>query len=151
MKHALSSFVRYRILSRVLPNDTYSEIADPEIDIEAVPEDLTIKREVIREVEAVVGDDCVIASNTSSIPIESIAEESVKPERIVGMHYFSPVPQMPLREVIRTRHNTDAIIGKAFRVGLGQKKTVIVVNDGPGFYTTRILAIYMHAALNILA
>lgn len=150
-KHAISSFDRDRIVSRVLPIDTYAEIADPEIVIEAVPEDLTIKREVIREVEAVVGDDCVIASNTSSIPIESIAEESVKPERIVGMHYFSPVPQMPLMEVIRTRHNTDEIIGKAFSVGLRQKKTVIVVNDGPGFYTTRILAIYMNEALNILA
>jgi 3-hydroxyacyl-CoA dehydrogenase/enoyl-CoA hydratase/3-hydroxybutyryl-CoA epimerase len=92
----------------------------------------------------------VIASNTSSLPISDIAAEADRPERVLGMHYFSPVSQMPLVEIIRTPETSEAALATAVDVGLQQGKTVIVVGDGPGFYTTRILAVFMNEALLLL-
>jgi 3-hydroxyacyl-CoA dehydrogenase/enoyl-CoA hydratase/3-hydroxybutyryl-CoA epimerase len=118
--------------------------------IEAVFEDLELKRRVLAETEAVVGDACVFASNTSALPIATIAEAAARPDRVVGMHYFSPVPKMPLLEVVVAPDTSAAAESTARRFGIDQGKTVIVVKDGPGFYTTRILAPFMNEAILLL-
>jgi 3-hydroxyacyl-CoA dehydrogenase/enoyl-CoA hydratase/3-hydroxybutyryl-CoA epimerase len=118
--------------------------------IEAVFEDLDLKRTVLRECEAATGDSCVIASNTSSLPIREIAKGAKNPSRVLGMHFFSPVNKMPLLEVVVTPE-TDAF-ATATAVGFGRRlgKHVIVVRDGAGFYTTRVLAPYMSEAARLV-
>ena len=149
-KRIISEFERDKVVERVMPTTDYAALADCELVIEAVPEDLDLKRTVLADTEAVIADDAIFASNTSSLPITDIAAEAKRPERVLGMHYFSPVPQMPLLEIITTEQTSDEALATAYDVGLTQGKTVIVVNDGAGFYTTRILAIYMNEALLLL-
>lgn len=111
--------------------------------VEAVFEDLDLKRKIVRNVEEVTPDHCVFATNTSAIPIADIAQGSSRPENIVGMHYFSPVPSMPLLEIIPhsgTSENTKAI---AYEVGTKQGKTCLVVKDVPGFYVNRCLGPFL--------
>ena len=119
--------------------------------IEAVFEDLQIKRDVLRDVEGVAREDTIFASNTSSLPIAQIAEGAKRPQNVIGMHYFSPVPRMPLLEIITTRQTADWVVATTVDFGKKQGKTVIVVNDGVGFYTSRILAPYMNEAAHLLA
>ena len=149
-KGILSEFERDQIVERVVPTDDYAPFRPCDVVIEAVPEDLDLKRQIVADLEAVVREETVVASNTSSIPITDIAEEAEHPERVVGMHYFSPVPQMPLCEIIVTDATTPEVRATAVAAAQRQGKTVIVVNDGPGFYTTRILAIFMNEALLLL-
>ncbi len=128
----------------------YSGFKRCDLVIEAVFEDVKLKHQVIREVEAVVRPDCIFASNTSSIPITRLAEASSRPETVIGMHYFSPVNKMPLLEIITHKGTADWVIATCVEVGRRQGKTVIVVNDGVGFYTSRILAPYMNEAAFLL-
>jgi len=127
----------------------WSGLEGVDLVIEAVFEDLELKRELLRGFEAVNGAG-IFASNTSSIPIARIAEASAHPETVLGMHYFSPVARMPLLEVIVTDRTAPEVIATAVAVGKRQKKTVIVVRDGPGFYTSRILVPYMNEAALLL-
>jgi 3-hydroxyacyl-CoA dehydrogenase/enoyl-CoA hydratase/3-hydroxybutyryl-CoA epimerase len=120
-----------------------------DVVIEAVFEDLALKQEMLRAFEA-VNPRGIFASNTSSIPIGQIAEASAHPETVLGMHYFSPVPKMPLLEVIVTDRTAPEVTATAVALGKKQGKTVIVVRDGPGFYTSRILAPYMNEAAALL-
>jgi 3-hydroxyacyl-CoA dehydrogenase/enoyl-CoA hydratase/3-hydroxybutyryl-CoA epimerase len=132
---------------RLVSTTDIARLEGADLVIEAVFEDLEIKRRVLAETEAVVSDACVIASNTSALPIAEIAAGAKRPERIIGMHYFSPVQKMPLLEII-VRPDTDpAAQATAHRFGIDQGKTVVVVKDGPGFYTTRILAPFMNEAI----
>ena len=119
--------------------------------VEAVFEDQALKQRMLGEVEAVARADAIFASNTSSLPIARIAEASAHPETVVGMHYFSPVDKMPLLEVIVTDRTADWVTATCVAFGKAQGKTVIVVRDGPGFYTTRILAPYLNEAARLLA
>lgn len=125
--------------------------AGVDLVIEAVFEDLDLKQRLLREVEAATGPDTIFASNTSSIPIARIAEASSHPETVIGMHYFSPVEKMPLLEVVVTDRTAPWVIATCVAFGKAQGKTVIVVRDGPGFYTTRILAPYLNEAAHLLA
>src|SRR5699024_9879844 len=88
--------------------------------------------------------------NTSAIPIHEIAANAKRPEAVVGMHYFSPVAKMPLLEVVAAERSADWAVGTAVELGLEQGKTVIVVSDGPGFYTTRALGVYVAEVLRAL-
>ena len=119
--------------------------------IEAVFEDLEVKRQVIADAERVLSEDAVIASNTSTIPIAKIAEGARHPERILGMHFFSPVDRMPLLEVIPAGRTGPAAIATAVRFGKKMGKTVIVVADRPGFWVNRILFPYLNEAGHLLA
>ncbi|MBM3273969.1 MAG: fatty acid oxidation complex subunit alpha FadJ, partial [Candidatus Sericytochromatia bacterium] len=92
----------------------------------------------------------VFATNTSALPIKDIVKNARHPERVVGMHYFSPVPKMPLLEIVRGPQSADWAIATAIQYGIKQGKTCIVVGDGPGFYTSRALAPYMNEAMVIL-
>ncbi|MFL5618186.1 MAG: fatty acid oxidation complex subunit alpha FadJ [Gemmatimonadaceae bacterium] len=128
----------------------YSGFGRATLVIEAVFEDLALKHRVLREVEPVLRDDAIYASNTSTIPISRIAEAASRPNRVLGMHFFSPVHKMPLLEVITTGETDDDAIVTAVAYGKRLGKTVIVVNDAPGFYTTRILSAYMNEAGRLL-
>ncbi len=146
----MSAFERDRAVERIVPIGDYAPLARADLVIEAVPEDLNLKHETVREVEKVGREDLIIASNTSAIPIAEIAAAAEHPERVVGMHYFSPVPRMPLLEVVRKEDTPEWVLATCIREGLAQGKTVITVNDGPGFYTTRILSFYINEALLLL-
>ena len=129
----------------------YSGLKHADLVIEAVFEDLQLKQQILREVEAVTAEDCIFASNTSSIPISAIAVVSKHPETVIGMHYFSPVHKMPLLEVIQTNRSAPWAVATAVALGKKQGKSVIVVKDGVGFYTSRILAPYLNEAAYLLA
>jgi 3-hydroxyacyl-CoA dehydrogenase / enoyl-CoA hydratase / 3-hydroxybutyryl-CoA epimerase len=128
----------------------YTGFGNADVVIEAVFEDLALKQRVLREVEPLIPEHAVYASNTSTIPIARIAEAAERPERVLGMHFFSPVHKMPLLEIVVTpktdRETTVTAVAYGKRLG----KTVIVVNDGPGFYTTRTLSAYMNEAGRLL-
>ena len=146
----MTAFERDLITNRVLPTEDYEKFHAADITIEAVLETLDVKQKVLQDVEAVAPTGHVFASNTSSIPIHKIAEASKRPESVLGMHYFSPVPKMPLLEIIKTKKTADWALATAVEVGLKQGKTIIVVGDKPGFYANRILAPYMNEALLLL-
>ncbi len=147
----LSSIDQERILSKLHGSADYAELVGVELIIEAVFEDLKLKHRVIKEVETACGTDVIFASNTSAIPITDIAKGSSRPEHVIGMHYFSPVEKMPLLEIIVTKQTAPWVAATCVEHGKKQGKTVIVVNDGPGFYTSRILAGYMNEAAHVLA
>src|SRR5690606_6960943 len=149
-KGAISEFERDAIVERVSAVDSYDAFGRIHLVIEAAPENVELKKQLVRDIEAHAAISCIFASNTSSIPISDLAEASSRPELVIGMHYFSPVPQVPLLEIIRTERTPGWALATGVGVGLAQGKTVIIVNDGPGFYTTRVLAVYMNVALNLL-
>ena len=124
----------------------YSGFGNVDLVIEAVFEDLAVKHQVLRETEAAIHPEAIFASNTSTIPISLIAQASSRPERVLGMHFFSPVHKMPLLEVIATPKTHPQVTATAVAYGKKLGKTVIVVNDGPGFYANRILSPYINEA-----
>jgi len=136
--------------SRLRLTPDIDALAGADLVVEAVFEDLALKRRVLAEVEAVIDAGAVFASNTSALPIADIAAEAAHPERVLGMHYFSPVPKMPLLELVVAARTSPEALATAHALGRAQGKTCIVVKDGPGFYTTRILAPYLNEAVVLL-
>lgn len=117
--------------------------AQADMVIEAVFEDLDLKKKIVADMERVTPEHCIFATNTSAIPIAKIAEGAGRPENIIGMHYFSPVPMMPLMEIIPHEGTSDAAKATAFEVGTKQGKTCIVTKDVPGFYVNRCLGPFL--------
>eukprot|EP00980_Cylindrotheca_fusiformis_P016808 scaffold5067_cov139-Cylindrotheca_fusiformis.AAC.2 len=122
---------------------TNKHFSQADLVIEAVFEDLDLKRKIVADVESVTQDHCIFATNTSAIPIADIAQGAKRPENIIGMHYFSPVPSMPLLEIIPHTGTSDSTKATAFEVGSKQGKTCIVVKDVPGFYVNRCLGPFL--------
>jgi 3-hydroxyacyl-CoA dehydrogenase/enoyl-CoA hydratase/carnithine racemase len=130
------------LISGSLTKDAFS---DADFVIEAVFEDLKVKQQVLAEVEAVVSETCVLATNTSSLSITAMASMLAHPERVVGFHFFNPVAVLPLLEIVRAGETDDATLATAFAVGKKLKKSCVLVADRPAFVVNRILTRFMGA------
>ena len=128
----------------------YQGFGRADLVVEAVFEDVDVKRRVVAEVEAATSERAVFASNTSTIPIAQIAAKARRPERVIGMHFFSPVARMPLLEVIPSERTEPEVVSTAVAFGRRMGKTVIVVADSPGFWVNRILAPYINEAAHLI-
>lgn len=124
-----------------------SAFADADFVIEAVFEELSVKRQVFAEVEAEVSAECVLATNTSSLSVTAMAEELRHPERVVGFHFFNPVAVLPLLEIVRGGQTDDATLATAFSVSKQLKKTSVLVKDAPAFVVNRVLTRLMGEVL----
>jgi 3-hydroxyacyl-CoA dehydrogenase/enoyl-CoA hydratase/3-hydroxybutyryl-CoA epimerase len=127
-------------LALIYATAAYADLADCDIVIEAVFEDRVIKAAVTAECEVMMASDSVFASNTSALPISDLAQASVRAQNFIGMHFFSPAEKMPLVEIVRGKQTSDETLAKAFDLAQQLGKTPIVVNDAPGFFTTRVIS-----------
>ncbi len=150
-RKAMLPFERDRILSKIRLSDNYDDFAGLPLVIEAVVEDISVKHAVLREAESVISDETIFATNTSAIPIAEIAKVARRPERVIGMHYFSPAQKMPLVEIIRGEKTGEDVVATACDVAIRQGKHVIVVGDAPGFYVTRIILPMINEAMLLIA
>ena len=139
------------VVERVETTADYARLAGAELVIEAVFENREVKAEVTRRAEAVLGADVVFASNTSTLPIAGLARASARPERFIGLHFFSPVERMPLVEIIRGERTGEEALAWSMDFVRQIGKTPIVVNDSRGFYTSRVLGTYTREAVLMLA
>ena len=127
------------VLARVVPVTDMSTIANADFLVEAVPEKLDIKRHALAEADRLLRDDVIIASNTSSIAMTTLAAMTKRPDRFVGMHFMNPVPMMALVEVIRALQTSDAAFNLTMELSKKLGKTPVAVNDAPGFVSNRVL------------
>jgi len=139
------------IIARVQPTADYARLAGTELVIEAVFENREVKAEVTRRAEAALGGEAVFASNTSTLPITGLAQASARPERFIGLHFFSPVERMPLVEIIRGARTGEEALAWSMDFVRQIGKTPIVVNDSRGFYTSRVFGTYTREAVLMLA
>ena len=140
-----------KILSRITATADYDKLRNCDLIIEAVFEDRDLKGKVTAEAEKIMDSNGVFASNTSTLPITGLAEKSIRPEKFIGIHFFSPVHKMKLVEIIKGDKTNDETIAKAFDYVLKIRKIPIVVNDSRGFYTSRVFSTYPNEGLALLA
>jgi 3-hydroxyacyl-CoA dehydrogenase/enoyl-CoA hydratase/3-hydroxybutyryl-CoA epimerase len=139
------------IVARVHPTADYARLTGAELVIEAVFENRDVKAEVTRRAQAVLGSEAIFASNTSTLPITGLAQVSARPERFIGLHFFSPVERMPLVEIIRGERTGEEALAWSMDFVRQIGKTPIVVNDSRGFYTSRVFGTYTREAVLMLA
>jgi 3-hydroxyacyl-CoA dehydrogenase/enoyl-CoA hydratase/3-hydroxybutyryl-CoA epimerase len=138
------------ILARIKPTDSYQDLAGCELVIEAVFEDMQVKAEVIGRAEASLAESALFASNTSTLPISQLAENSVRAAQFIGLHFFSPVDRMPLVEVIMGKRTSQETLAKSLDLVAQLRMTPIVVNDSRGFYTSRVFQTFIHEGMRML-
>ena len=139
------------VLSRITATADYDKLKNCDLIIEAVFEDRGLKGKVTAEAEKIMDSNGVFASNTSTLPITGLAEKSIRPEKFIGIHFFSPVHKMKLVEIIKGNKTNHETIAKAFDYVLKIRKIPIVVNDSRGFYTSRVFSTYPNEGLALLA
>jgi 3-hydroxybutyryl-CoA dehydrogenase len=127
------------VLARIVPVTDMSTISNADFLVEAVPEKLEIKRHALTEADRLLRDDVIIASNTSSIAMTTLAAMTKRPDRFVGMHFMNPVPMMALVEVIRALQTSEATFNLTMELSKKLGKTPVAVNDAPGFVSNRVL------------
>jgi 3-hydroxyacyl-CoA dehydrogenase/enoyl-CoA hydratase/3-hydroxybutyryl-CoA epimerase len=150
-KGSLSQEKADALLGRITPTDDYADLAGSDIVIEAVFESVELKQQVFAEAAKHIKADALLCSNTSTLPITTLAAGVDRPADFIGLHFFSPVDKMPLVEIIRGEQTSDAALAKAFDVTLAIRKTPIVVNDSRGFFTSRVIGTFINEALAMLA
>jgi 3-hydroxybutyryl-CoA dehydrogenase len=136
-----------QVLARVEPVD---DLAPADLMIEAVVEDAAVKEDVFRRADALLPPGAILASNTSSIPIGSLAAATARPDRVIGMHFFNPVPLLQLVEVVRGRETSDETAEAITQLAQELGKTPAVANDRPGFVSNRILMPFLNEAVQAL-
>jgi 3-hydroxyacyl-CoA dehydrogenase/enoyl-CoA hydratase/3-hydroxybutyryl-CoA epimerase len=139
------------LLGLITPTVNYHDLAGCDLVIEAVFESVDIKADVTRKTEAVVPENCIFASNTSTLPITGLAKASERPEQFIGLHFFSPVDKMPLVEIILGEKTNQETIARSMDYIQQIRKTPIVVNDSRGFYTSRVFSTYTAEGITMLA
>ena len=139
----MKSAERDALLALITPTADYGALKDCDLVIEAVFEDRKVKADVIAKIQAVIGDDAIFASNTSTLPITSLAAEFKDPARFIGIHFFSPVDRMLLVEIILGKETGDKALAAALDYVRAIRKTPIVVNDSRGFYANRCVLNYI--------
>jgi 3-hydroxyacyl-CoA dehydrogenase/enoyl-CoA hydratase/3-hydroxybutyryl-CoA epimerase len=139
------------LLALITPTPDYSALSDADLVIEAVFEDRAVKKAVIEQIEAVIAPTTIFASNTSTLPISGLAENSKRPEQFIGVHFFSPVEKMMLTEVILGKQTGDRALAVALDFVARIRKTPIVVNDTRGFFVNRCVFRYINEAYDMLA
>jgi 3-hydroxybutyryl-CoA dehydrogenase len=149
-KDKLSQVDRDAALARVQGSTRYEDLAGTQIVIEAATENLELKLRILTQVDGLVGSDTVIATNTSSISITQLAAVLKHPERLIGLHFFNPVPLMALLEVIRGMQTSDATYDLAMAFGKQVGKSPITVKNNPGFVVNRILVPMINEAIFVL-
>ncbi len=135
------------VRGRITPTLDYSDLADCDLVIEAITEDLDRKLEMWREIDQLVKDDAYLATNTSSLPVATQAEATRRPDRMIGLHFFNPPQVMPLLEVVRADKSTDEAVALGFEVGEKLGKTTVAAGDNRGFIVNRLLVPYMLDAI----
>lgn len=148
-KGRIDSKEKSRIQDNISYVDSLKDLADSNLTIEAIIENLDIKKKVFSELESYVSADCIIASNTSSLSIASIASSLQKPERCVGIHFFNPAPLMKLVEVIPAVQTSKAVLDKSVDIIKNWKKTVAIAKDTPGFIVNRVARPFYGESLRI--
>jgi 3-hydroxybutyryl-CoA dehydrogenase len=138
-KGKLAEAEKETVLARVKPSADMAAIADADFAVEAVPEKLEIKRAVLAEADRILRPEVIIASNTSSISMTTLAALTKRPDRFVGMHFMNPVPVMVLVEVIRALQTSDGTFAATMELAKKLGKTPVAVNDAPGFVSNRVL------------
>ncbi|WP_299569946.1 3-hydroxyacyl-CoA dehydrogenase NAD-binding domain-containing protein [uncultured Williamsia sp.] len=135
------------LLARIHPTVDPQDFAGVDLVIEAAFESVEVKHKVFQEIEDIVEPDAVLGSNTSTLPITSLAEGVKRADDFIGIHFFSPVDKMPLVEIIRGAKTSDAVLAKVIDYTLAIKKTPIVVNDSRGFFTSRVIGTFINEAI----
>jgi 3-hydroxybutyryl-CoA dehydrogenase len=135
------------VLARITPTLDYADLADADLVIEAITEDLDRKLEMWRELDGIVKEDTYLATNTSSLPVATQAEATNRPDRMIGLHFFNPPQVMPLLEVVRAEDSDDDAVALGFEVGEKLGKTTVAANDNRGFIVNRLLVPYMLDAI----
>jgi 3-hydroxybutyryl-CoA dehydrogenase len=148
-KGRINDIEKSRIQNNISYVDNLKDLADSNLTIEAIIENLEIKKKVFSELESYVSDDCIIASNTSSLSIASIAASLKKPERCIGIHFFNPAPLMQLVEVIPAIQTSKEVLEKSIKIISEWKKTVAVAKDTPGFIVNRVARPFYGESLRI--
>jgi 3-hydroxyacyl-CoA dehydrogenase/enoyl-CoA hydratase/3-hydroxybutyryl-CoA epimerase len=146
----LTESARDEILARIAPTATAQDVAGCDLVVEAVFENVGLKHKVFGEIESIVAPDALLGSNTSTLPISSLAEGVSRKQDFIGLHFFSPVDKLPLLEIIRGEHTLDEALARALDYAQQIKKTPIVVNDSRGFFTSRVIGTFVNEALAML-
>lgn len=146
-KGRLSTDDRNRYSANLSGDLDYQAFADCDWVIEAVFEELKIKQEVFGKLEAIIRDDCILATNTSSLSVDAIGSNLKHPERLVGFHFFNPVAVMPLVEVVNAPKTSEEAVATAMKVARDLKKTAIITSDSAGFVVNRILGLLLGEAM----
>lgn len=142
---------RQAVRDRIVASTDLEAIRGAQLVIEAVPENQALKRRVIAEVAPLLADDAILASNTSALPIGGLAVATPTPERFIGLHFFSPVEKMQLLEVVVGPATSERTVARCLHVAKALRKLPIVVNDGYGFYTTRVFSSYLLEGAQLVA
>lgn len=148
-KGKLSAAERDAALARIKGTIAWSDLADVDIAIEAAVENLELKKAIFKELDAVTRADAILASNTSSLAVTEMASVTRRPDKVLGLHFFNPVPVMPLLEIVRTFLTSEETYHIARAWGEGMGKTVVVSKDAPGFIVNALLIPYLLDAVRM--